>query len=195
MDQRVIDIFHESIEATMSCGESVAPYISLAAERINSTLLNDGKLLLCGTSSSAAIADIANTHFQHRFEQERPGLPAICLHSSNTTQVALSTESASGGVFAKPLRTLANPGDTLIAISSGGGSSALLETIRAAHDLNVHIIAITTLQDENIHALLTTDDLEIHLPIERKSRLLEVQLLVMNCLCDLSDQLLFGGEF
>ncbi len=195
LEKRVIELFHESIEATMSCGEAIAAPLTLAAQRVNDSLLNDGKLLLCGSSTSASIAEIASTHFAHRFEQERPGLPAICLHSNSGTQVALSTEPASGGIFAKPLRTLAHPGDTLLVISGGGSPPSLVETIRTSHDINVNLVAITTLGDENLRALLTADDLEVHLPIERKSRLLEVQLLVINSLCDLLDYQLFGGEF
>ncbi|MFL0796797.1 MAG: SIS domain-containing protein [Cellvibrionaceae bacterium] len=195
LEQRVIELFHQSIEATMSCGEAVATPLTLAAQQMNNSLLNDGKLLLCGSSTSASIAEIASTHLAHRFEQERPGLPAICLHHDSGTQVALSTEPASGGLFAKPLRTLAHPGDALLIISGGGSPPSLVETIRTAHDINVNLIVMTALGDENLRALLTADDLEIHLPIERKSRLLEVQLLAINSLCDLLDFQLFGGDF
>ena len=58
MDQRVITLFHESIEAKMQAGEQLAPLIAHASQCIVEALLNEKKVLTCGNGISAAHAHI-----------------------------------------------------------------------------------------------------------------------------------------
>ena len=41
--------------------------------------------------------------------------------------------------------------------------------------------------------ILRGDDIEIRIPSERTARIQEVHLLVIHCLCDIIDAILFGG--
>ena len=55
----------------------LAPSLVTAAKNLNDCILNDGKILIIGIGSSAAICQIFAAHLMHKFERDRPGLPAI----------------------------------------------------------------------------------------------------------------------
>ena len=79
MEQRVIQLFHESIEATMNAGEQFAPLIADASQIIVNALLQEHKVLACGNGISTSNAQVLTASLLNRFEQERPSLPAITI--------------------------------------------------------------------------------------------------------------------
>jgi len=60
MEQRIITLFHESIEAKMQAGEYLAPLICEASEILVHCLLNEGKILTAGNGVSAATGFSSN---------------------------------------------------------------------------------------------------------------------------------------
>lgn len=193
MDQRVITLFHESIEAKMHSGEYLAPLIAQASQLIVNALLNEKKILTCGNGISAAQAQIFTACLINRFEQERPSLPALNLGADFTTQTAIASEYSANDIYAKQIRALGQAGDILLLLTSSGNASNLLQAISAAHDKDMHVIALTAGDGGDIAALLDTNDIDLRAPLTSKPRIYEVHLLTLFCLCDLIDQQLFGG--
>ncbi|WP_439509659.1 SIS domain-containing protein [Marinimicrobium koreense] len=193
MEQRVITLFHESIEATMQTGESLAPQIVHASEVMVEALLNGHKILTCGNGVSAAQAQILTSSLIHRFEQERPSLPAFNLGADMITQTAIAADGGGNDVYAKPLRALGQDGDVLVLITSTGNAGSLLQAISAAHDRNIRVIALTGGDGGDAAALLDHRDIELRAALPSAIRIHEVHLLTIFCLCDLIDQHLFGG--
>lgn len=193
MEQRVITLFHESIEAKMHAGEQLAPLIANASEFIVHALLNEKKILTCGNGISAAQAQIFTASLINRFEQERPSLPSFNLGSDFTTQTAIGSDSSFNDIYAKQIRALGQPGDILLLLTSTGKASNLLQAISAAHDKEMQVIALTAGDGGDVAALLTHGDIELRVPLFAKARIHEVHLLSLFCLCDLIDQQLFGG--
>ena len=188
MDQRVITLFHESIEAKMHAGEQLAPLIAHASQLIVEALLSEKKILTCGNGISAAQAHTLTASLMNSLEHERPSLPAISLGTDN-----ISNTDNINDVFAKQIRTLGNEGDILVLITATGSASNLLQAISAAHDKQMHVIALTGRDGGNVAALLDAQDIELRVPVAAKHRIHEVHLLTIFCLCDLIDQQLFGG--
>lgn len=193
MDQRVITLFHESIEAKMQAGEELAPLIAQASELMVHALLSEKKILTCGNGISAAQAQIFTACLVNRFEQERPSLPALNLGADFTTQTAIGSDSSFNDIYAKQIRTLGQVGDILLLLTSTGKASNLLQAISAAHDKEMHVIALTAGDGGDVAALLDQRDMELRIPTVAKPRIHEVHLLSLFCLCDLIDQQLFGG--
>ncbi len=192
MEQRVITLFHESIEAKMQAGEHLAPLIAEASNMIVHSLLNESKILICGNGIATAHAQIFSTLLVDRFERERPGLPAIALASDFVTQSAIANDSSYNDIYSKQVRALGQPGDTLICISSSGNSSNMIQAVAAAHDRDIQVIAITGGDGGNISSLLDVNDIELRATVHSRSRIHEIHLLTIFCLCDLIDQQLFG---
>jgi D-sedoheptulose 7-phosphate isomerase len=193
MEQRVITLFHESIEAKMQAGESLAPNIVNASRAIVNALLNDNKIMTCGNGISAAQASIFTACLLNRFDQERPGLPALTLGADFTTQSAIASDYSFNDIYAKQVRALGRAGDVLLLLTSSGNSSNLLQAISAAHDKDIHVIALTGSDGGDTAALLDANDIELRVPLIATHRIHEVHLLSLFCLCDLIDQQLFGG--
>ncbi len=193
MDQRVITLFHESIEAKMHAGEQLAPLIAHASQVIVQALLNERKVLTCGNGISAAQAQIFTASLINRFEQERPSLPALNIGADFTTQTAIGSDSNFNDIYAKQIRALGQAGDVLVLLTSTGKASNLLQAISAAHDKEMQVIALTANDGGDVAALLDQRDIELRVPSAAKPRIHEVHLLSLFCLCDLIDQQLFGG--
>ncbi|MFL0804236.1 MAG: SIS domain-containing protein [Agarilytica sp.] len=194
MNQRVYNLFQQSVEAKMQVGEELTPLIASASDKLVACLLEEKKILVCGNGASAAIAQVFSSCLMDRYEKERPGLPAIWLGSNIATYTAIASDSAYSDVFAKPIRAIGQEGDVLVVFSSSGNSSNLVQAIAAAHDRNITVIAITGRDGGDIASLLDNNDIEICVSVNSRGRIHEIHLLTVFCLCDLIDHKLFGIE-
>ena len=194
MDQRVITLFHESIEAKMQSGEQLAPLIAHSSELIVETLLNEGKVITCGNGASGAIAQIFTASLINRFEHERPSLPAINIGADIISQSAIAQDYTYNEIYAKQIRALGQPGDVLVLLSASGNASNLLQAISAAHDRDITVIALTGSDSDDVMALLDNRDVELRAPDASFARIHEIHLLTLFCLCDLIEQQLFGSH-
>jgi D-sedoheptulose 7-phosphate isomerase len=193
IEQRVITLFHESIEAKMQVGETLAPLIVQASEMIVQALLHEKKIMTCGNGISAAQAQIFTACLIDRFQQERPSLPAINLGADFTTQTAIASNYSINDIYAKQIRALGQAGDLLLLLTSSGKAGSLLQAISAAHDKNMPVIALTAATGSDVAALLDQGDLELRVQSDIKPRIHEIHLLSLFCLCDLIDEQLFGN--
>ncbi len=159
-----------------------------------SSLLNEGKLLACGNGGSAGDAQHFSSEMLNRFERERPSLPAIALTTDSSTITSIANLYSYEEVFSKQIRALGQEGDVLLAISTSGNSANVVQAIHAAHDRNMHVVALTGKDGGQIAPLLLPDDVEIRVPSNVTARVQEVHLLVIHSLCDLIDHQLFGSE-
>lgn len=192
MQQRIIDLFSDSIRIKQEAMQVLAPAIELAAQKLANSLLNDGKILCCGNGGSAAEAQHLSSELLNRFERERPGLPAISLTTDTATLSSIANDYQFDLVFSKQIRALGQNGDVLIAYSTSGNSGNILKAISAAHERNLSVIAITGYDGGALAPLLNETDVEIRVPSNSTARVQEVHLLITHCLCDLIDLQLFG---
>ena len=194
LEQRVISLFHESIEAKMQSGELLAPLIGEASQMIVHALLNENKILVCGNGISASHAQTFTACLVNHFEQERPGLPALTLSSDLATQTSIANDLSYNEVFARQIRALGQEGDILLFFTTSGNSSNLIQAIQAAHDREMSVIAITGKDGGDCASLLHgTTDIELRANTDEPIRIHEVHLLTLFCLCDLIDSQLFGS--
>ncbi len=194
MEQRIITLFHESIEAKMQAGEYLAPLLAEASEIIAHCLLNDGKVLTAGNGISAANAQVLSACLSNHFERERPGLPALTLGADLTTQTSVAHDYSYNDIFSKQIRALGQPGDCLVLITSSGNPNNLVQAVAAAHEREMNVIAFSGRDGGNLASVLDHHDLELRVPVPSHTRLHEIHLLSIFCLCDLIDQQLFGME-
>lgn len=194
MQDRLLQHFNASIETKAQAAELLPPYIEHAAGMMVASLVNGGKILSCGNGGSAGDAQHFSSEMLNRFERERPPLPAIALTTDSSTVTSIANDYSYNEIFSKQIRALGNEGDILLAISTSGGSKNVIEAIKAAHDRDMQVVALTGKDGGNMASLLTDNDVEIRVPSDVTARIQEVHLLVIHCLCDLIDCSLFGEE-
>ena len=192
-EERIYKIFQSSVDAKIQCSEQLLPQIVNASALLVECLLNGNKLLICGNGPSAALAQLFTNNLINRFERERPSLPAITLGCDLTNVTSIAYESSFNEIFAKEIRALGNAGDVLVILSSSGNPSNLLQAIQAAHERGMRVVTLSGRDGGNLSALLDNEDKELLVSIDSRSRIHEIHLLILFCLCDLIDEQLFGS--
>lgn len=194
MQSRIKQMFQASIETKQQALTVLPQAIENASLMMVSALLNEGKILACGNGGSAGDAQHFSSEMLNRFERERPSLPAIALTTDSSTITSIANDYSYEEIFSKQIRALGQEGDVLLAISTSGNSGNVVQAIHAAHDRNMHVVALTGRDGGHIAPLLLPDDVEIRVPSNVTARVQEVHLLAIHCLCDLIDHQLFGSE-
>ena len=189
---RIRQNFDASIHSKAQAVESTAPAIAQAAELITHQLLAEHKVLSCGNGGAAAEAQHFASEMVNQYELERAGLPAVALTTDSSTLTSIANDYQFSDVFARQIRTLGQPGDILLAISTSGQSGNILSAIEAAHHREMHVVLLTGRDGGRAATLLAEPDVEIRVPSTSTPRIQEVHLLIIHCLCDLVDHQLFG---
>jgi len=189
---RINQNFQESISTKQIAADLLAEPLATAAQMITQCLLGGGKVLSCGNGGSAGDAQHFSSEMLNRFEMERPGLPAVALTTDSSTLTSIANDYSYDQIFSKQVSALGQPGDILLAISTSGNSANVNRAIEAAHEREMHVIALSGKQGGDMVALLTSDDVEIRVPSNSTARIQEVHLLAIHCICDLVDHQLLG---
>ncbi len=190
--EHIYKTFAQSIEIKQISATELAQPLVDAARLIIDTLLADDKILRCGNGGSAGDAQHFSSELLNRFERERPGLPAIALTTDSSTLTSISNDYSYDQIFSKQIRALGQPGDLLLGISTSGNAVNINQAILAAHDRNMKIIALSGRDGGPMAELLTDGDIELRVPAESTARIQEVHILLIHCLCDLTDRFLLG---
>ena len=191
---RIGQHFADSAQTKLDASEMLAAPIAEAAEAMVGSLLGNGKILACGNGGSAADAQHFAAELVGRFEMERQGLAAIALTTDSSIMTAVANDYGFTTVFERQVRALWQSGDVLLAISTSGNSPSIVEAIRAAHDNEMSVVALTGKGGGKIGEILRDTDVHICVPAERTARIQEVHLLTVHCLCDAIDCMLLGVD-
>ena len=191
---RVAKHFEDSAHTKLDAIEMMAAPIAAAIETMTASLINGGKILACGNGGSAGDAQHFAAELIGRFEAERQELSAIALTTDSSILTAVGNDYGFNYIFSKQVRGLGHAGDVLLAISTSGNSANVIEAIKAAHEADMRVIAMTGKGGGEIGEMLRDDDIHLCVPAERTARIQETHLLVIHCLCDGIDALLLGVE-
>jgi len=193
--ERIRINFTDSIQTKINSADSIINIIAEASEEMVQALLEGHKILSCGNGGSACDALHFSSEMLNRFKQERPGLPAITLSSDLPTLTAIANDYHFSDIFAKQIRAIGQSGDLLLAISTSGNSANIISAIKAAHDKNMGVIALTGYDGGKMVDHLQEKDIEVRVPAYDTARIQETHLLIIHCICDIIDFRLFGhGE-
>jgi D-sedoheptulose 7-phosphate isomerase len=192
--KRIQSHFNASIETKTKSRDALSGAIEEGGRMMLESLLKEGKILVCGNGGSAADAQHFSAEMLNRFERERPALPAISLSTDTSTLTSISNDYSYREVFSKQVRALGRAGDVLLVISTSGNSDNILTAIQAAHDREMQVVALTGKNGGKIPSVLKPTDLEIRVPSGSTPRIQETHILIIHCLCDYIDCMLFGME-
>ena len=191
---RIAAHFEQSGQLKLDLADLLAAPIAKSAEIIVEALLNEKKILGCGNGGSAAGAQYFASLMLNRYEMERPGLAAIALSADNITLTSIANDDHFDHVFSKQVMALGQIGDVLLAISTRGNSKNILGAIKAAKERSMRVIALSGDDGGNLVELLGDKDIHIGVPHDNPSRIQEVYILILHCLCDATDCLLLGAN-
>lgn len=191
---RILNDFNTSAALTLACADALTPQIAAAVDLLFNALSAENKILACGNGGSAGQCQHFSAELVGRFERERPSLPAFSLTSDTSILTAISNDYEFDQIFAKQVQGLGHAGDILLALSTSGNSSNVMRAIEAAHERDMHVIALTGKDGGKITGLL--DDLDVHICVKhpRTAHVQEIHALIIHCLCDGIDFTLLGAN-
>jgi len=192
LDDRIRALFEMSIEEKIAMVDLLSSGIASAGQRLVNCLLNDGKILLCGNGGSAANCLHFSTAMLNHFEAERPPLPVMSLTTDMSTLTAVTNDGGADQFFARQIQAFGQEGDVLLALSTTGNSSSILNAVNAANDRGMDTIALSGRDGGVLSNHLGPEDLELRIPCDNAARIRETHLFILHCFCDLIDHSLFG---
>ena len=192
--QRIIGHFNESAELKIQAATALAHPISEAIELMFMALSNGNRILACGNGGSAAHAQHFSAGLVGRFERERLPLPALSLSTDPSILTAIGNDYSFAEIFSKQVQAYGQAGDVLLAISTAGNSANVMMAIETAQERDMRVVALTGKGGGAIASLLSDADVHVCVPDDRMTRIQEVHLLIIHCLCDGIDVALFGGD-
>ena len=192
--QRIIGHFNESAELKIQAATALAHPISESIDLMFMALSNGNRILACGNGGSAAHAQHFSAGLVGRFERERLPLPALSLSTDPSILTAIGNDYSFTEIFSKQVQAYGQAGDVLLAISTAGNSANVMMAIETAQERDMRVVALTGKGGGAIVSLLSDADVHVCVPDDRMTRIQEVHLLIIHCLCDGIDVALFGGD-
>ena len=186
--------FVDSIAVKQDGAVLLPTEVAKAIALMSKCLHEGGKVMACGNGWSAADAQHFAAELMGRFERERRELAALALTTDTSILTAIGNDYSYEDVFSKQVRGIGRADDILIAISTSGNSKNVIKAIEAAKKIGIHIIALTGNGGGKMADLLNGQDLHLCVPASRTARIQETHLLLLHCLCDGVDHVLFDEE-
>ena len=194
IEQKISQHFRDSAALKLRALEPLTPQVARAAHAMVACLKHGGKILACGNGGSAADSQHFAAELVGRFEREREELAAIALTTDTSILTAVGNDYGYDEIFSKQVRALGKPGDILFGISTSGNSKNVVAAIEAARKKGMGIIGMTGRDGGKIAGLIGKDDVLLNVESPVTARIQEVHLLMLHCLCDSIDNLLFGEK-
>ncbi len=190
----VVSHFDHSMAAQRDTLSAMAPGIARAGAVMAESLLQGGRIISCGSGSSGSLAQQLALALVHRFDRERPGLPALCISTEGHLLTAIAGDLSLREVYASQIKTLGQETDVLVMVCAGRTSRSILEAIKAGHDRDMKVIALTGPDGDEIADLLQSSDVELRVSAQSAAAVQETHLIMINSLCALIDTQIFGDQ-
>ena len=117
-------------------------------------------------------------------------MPAVALTTDSSTLTAIANDYGMID-FSKQILALGTNRDVLMAISTSGNSSNIVKAVQAAHERNMIVLSLTGTKEKVSETFKVMILKYESLPTGRQE--FRKSILVIHCLCDIIDAILFGG--
>ncbi len=162
--------------------------IERIAEKVTGCFKSGGKLLICGNGGSATDAEHLAAEFSGRFQFDRPPLNAEALHVNAGQLTAIANDLSFDKVFSRLVRAKAQSGDLLIAMTTSGNSTNVINALKEAR---AHKMTTVLFTGQTGGDALEQSDFAIRIPSENTARIQEMHLLAGHIICEIVESNLF----
>ena len=153
--------------------------IETAGSMMVNALKNGSKIISCGNGGSMCDAMHFAEELSGRFREDRKAIPAISI--SDPSHIScVGNDLGFDKIFSRYIEALGNSGDVLLAISTSGNSTNVINAIHAAKQKGMAVICLTG-KDGGLMA--TICDVEIRAPHSQYAdRAQEIHIKVIHSL-------------
>ena len=147
------------------------------------SIVNGGKILICGNGGSAADAQHLATELMGGMtSHERKPIPSLALTTDTSFITAWSNDTDFESIFSRQIQGLGNENDVLVAISTSGNSSNIIAAIKQAKYKGLKTISFTGKTGGKLNGL---SDVTIYIPSENTQRIQEGHIMIGQIICGL----------
>ena len=177
--------FSEHLKTAQATLEYIAAPLEIAANLCIDTLKNGGKILIFGNGGSAADAQHIAAELVGRYKVERKGLPAIALTTDTSALTSIGNDYGYDRVFDRQVEALANKGDLVIGISTGGSSGNVISALKLAKGMGCKTIGLSGRDGGEMNDVCNVN---LIVPAEDTPRIQEMHIVIGHTICHLIDQ-------
>lgn len=159
--------------------------VELAANLCLNSLKNKGKILIFGNGGSAADAQHIAAELVGRYKTQRQGLSAIALTTDTSALTSIGNDYGYDFIFSRQVEALANQGDVLIGISTGGNSQNVVNGLKTGLEIGCQCIGLSGRDGGKMNAVCAVN---LVMPAEDTPRIQEMHILIGHILCHLIEQ-------
>ena len=192
MNKTIKHIIQASINTKQALlqNESIIQTIEVCVNMITNAFKTGNKVLFCGNGGSAADAQHLAAELSGSFYKDRKCLPAEALHVNGSYLTAVANDHGFELVYSRLVSGFGQKGDVLIAISTSGNSSNIVNAVIAAKEIGMITIGLT---GESGGTLKTFCDQLINVPSADTPRIQEAHILIGHIICELVEEKYFGN--
>ena len=188
VDSNFIDeintIFDDSIDV-ITKSKNLSEKINESVIKIISCLKNNGKVILFGNGGSAADAQHMAAELIGRFKIDRQSLPAIALTTDTSVITSIGNDYGFDEIFSRQCEALVNKNDVVIAISTSGNSTNVINGSVKAKEKDSFVIGLTGSSGGKLKSEV---DLLLDVPSNDTARIQEGHRLIIHSLCQLIEK-------
>ena len=175
------DTFRSSVDA---CSQS----INKAAQLIIEALENGQKVLWCGNGGSAAQAQHLSTELIGGLrDHHRPPIPSLSLTTDSSMLTAWSNDISFETVFSRQIEALGQSGDVLVALSTSGNSTNIINAVKMARERGLNTIILTGQEGGKLKDF---GDVVIRIPSSDTQHIQEGHIAVGHVICEIAENTL-----
>jgi D-sedoheptulose 7-phosphate isomerase len=192
IDDLLVSVLDKHIAILKKAVEDGNTTISHIVDCVITTFKHNNKLLICGNGGSAADAQHIAAEFVNRFQFDRPPLPAIALTTDSSILTCIGNDGCFDEIFSRQVEALANKGDILVAISTSGRSTNILNALQAARHKGAVTIGFTGENGRDSMGSLCDHCLVV--PSTDTARIQECHEFIWHVICKIVEESLFGNR-
>ena len=175
-------IIKDSAELKQSMLNDCLNEIESAIEIMINAAKKGNKIIWCGNGGSAADSQHMAAELMGGLRShDRPAIASLALTTDSSFITAWSNDTDYESIFSRQIEALGNEDDILVAISTSGNSTNVINAINTAKAKKLKIIILT---GKTGGKMVGMDGIFICVPSNDTQRIQECHLLVEHILCE-----------
>ncbi|MCU0336504.1 MAG: D-sedoheptulose 7-phosphate isomerase [Sediminibacterium sp.] len=177
-----------NVKSKVVADEHILSQVDQIVQLLVNCFQSGKRVWFCGNGGSAADAQHLAAEFSGRFYKNRKALPAEALHCNTSYLTAVANDYSFNQIYARLVDGICEAGDVLLAFSTSGNSTNIIEALEVARDKGVHAIGFTGSAGGKMNECC---DILVKVPSSDTPRIQEVHMLLGHIICELTENLLF----
>lgn len=161
--------------------QNLTSKINNTINMILKSLENDGKIIIFGNGGSAADAQHMSAEFIGRYLLERKSIPSIALTTDTSILTSIGNDYQFEDVFSRQCEALVDKNDIIIAISTSGNSTNIINGVKTCKKKGCKVIALT---GSNGGKLKNLCEIMLNIPSKETPRIQEGHRTIIHIICE-----------